>query len=218
MKSPGLVIVFIVVLAVIAGGTWQFEVGRALSSYDDSWLQYQHWSPFVAIGCISLAYLLPVYAALRPPLKELAAAIIEVYLTLLVAYFISRAILLSLYTGFTGQLGPVALWLLLGVILLMSCYNLFLTSRRRLFNIDVRHVWIFALGLVLPLLLSWPVAHLLFGATLMIEVLRTAAPFSLLTLSLGLMSYYLSIKRLRPLLSGREDILDEAPYRPKEAK
>lgn len=217
MKSPLLVFFLLVLLAAVAGGTWYYELNVQIGGSDDSWLRLYQWSPYVGIACVALAYLVPAYFGPHPPLTNQVAALIEVFLTLLVAYFLGRIILFSLYTGFFGWIGPLGLWILLGFILLMTCYNLFLTSRRRLYQLGLGQIWVLLLGLVLPFVLSWPITERLFSVSSPVEIARTGVPMALLSLGLGASSYYLAESDQQPP-SKRRDILDDFSFSAENTK
>ena len=73
---------------------------------DDSWLRVDHWSPYFIIGLMMVSYLLPGIRLEPAPAGAIIASGIEIYLTLLVTYFLARTVLFSLYTGFSTWLTP----------------------------------------------------------------------------------------------------------------
>ncbi len=214
MKQSHLDFLWIAGLSLLAGGLWYYEVNVQLTMSDDSWLRVNHWSPYFIIALMMVSYLLPGIRHEPAPASAIVASGIEIYLTLLVTYFLTRTVLFSLYTGFSTWLTPPMLWMLLGGIVLMTSYNIFLTTRRRLFIISLARLPLLVAALVAPIALSLLLGFLLLGTFDGVEVARTGLPQALLTLGLGWAGRRIAHSP-QPLEAERQDdILDDPEFRP----
>lgn len=201
-------------LALVAALLWHYEANIVLRATDDSWLQAHHWSPYLVLACATTAFLLPFhrYRRLRP--ADLLSAGIEIYLILVVAYYLARTILFSLYTGFSGWLSPRMLWFVLAGVLLMSAYNIWLSTRRRLGGISPGQWWLLLAVLIGPLPLAWLTTQLLGIDSEPLVLIRTGLIHFYFVLLAGLLALQLTATVRRPLRPEQEDVLDDVGYRP----
>ena len=104
--------------------------------------------------------------------------------------------------------------MLLGGIVLMTSYNIFLTTRRRLFIISPARLPILVAALVVPIVLSILLGFLLLGTFDGVTVARTGLPQALLTFGLGWAGRRIA-HGPQPLEAERQDdILDDPEFRP----
>lgn len=201
-------------LALVAALLWHYEANIVLRVADDGWLQAHHWSPYLVLAAATTAYLLPFHRYRRIGSAELLGAGVEIYLILVVTYYLARTILFSLYAGFSGMLSPPLLWLVLTGIVLLSAYNMWLSTRRRLGGVRPGFWWLLTGALLAPFPLAWLTGLLLGTSADALTLVRTGLVHFYLVLLLGLLALHLTAATGHALRPEQEDVLDDVGYRP----
>lgn len=204
-------------LAVLAGGIWVYEIFIEIGAEDYGWLNVTHWTPYVVVGLSVIAYLIPL--SRQQPRFDAGAfflAGIELYLIALIAYHIARIVLFSLYMGFYGYLSEPMLWGVLLLVSLMTAVSFANISRRRL-RVDVPHQWGWVMAaIVLSLPLAWLSTWLWPGAEQdhsLLTTVKMGLPHGWLTFLLGMAATCSPRKAPEGFYLGEEDVLDDISFK-----
>lgn len=208
-------IVAIIGLALAAMALWLTELIWKIGWDHFSWLQGAQDAIFGINALTVLAYLAPVAIIKGISWKKLWMPALELYFIAIIAFFITKSILYSLFLPFAiFDLSPYILWLMLGTLVLTTAGSFFYLTRNYLYPVKVAFIPVMIGVELFAALSSVLAAYLMTGQNVIDQLLLAAVkagfPFFFFTLFLGLFSI-LSISKLslQPKGKEREEILDD---------
>lgn len=202
-------------LALAANALWLTEVVWKTGWDNSNWL----WAPQNAIFGISallvVSYLAPVALLKGISWKKLWMPGLELYFVAIIAFFLTKSILYSLFMPIAiFDLSPYLLWLMLAALTVTSAGSFFYLTRNHLYPVKPAFVPVMIGAELLVVVLSLLLSYLLLGRGTLEEVVvnavKTGFPFFFITLLLGLFSI-LSIQKLPVREAGekKDEILDD---------
>lgn len=204
----------LIILCCVAGvlGLWWYEMIVDIGWAGSSWLTTSHWSPYGIVVLVVVAYLTPIGLRFSLPLGKLLMAGIELYLTSLVAYFIARIVLLSLYTNVYGYLHVGGLLGILIVVIFLTAFSYWNITHRRLQSQSSRLVWYVLAGIILSVPLAWVTVFCWngFGSGRgILDAIKMGYPQAWLTLLLGLSSWMVAKEKQLVRNTQAKNVLDD---------
>lgn len=144
---------YTLLLALLANALWLSEIFLVHGWEGIHWAFPVHYSVFVIALLAVIAYLLPFRFIRSAPYSQLIRSTAEIYPVTLIAFFLSKTIFFSLYSGFYGYLSAYPFRLLLVLLVLLVSFSIHFVTRRNLHRIRWGHGFFVAAGIlsVVPL-------------------------------------------------------------------
>lgn len=213
MKKVGWSIFLIAIFAINTYLLWNYEIFEHIGPAGEGWMQVNQWSLYGIVALIVAAFLIPVI--LIRTIRRAAAlkAFLELYMTTLVALFIARIVLLSVYNSVYGYLHFGGLMLVLGAVISLTAYSYRNISKRRLLDNLPRQLlaWLMA-AFIGSILLGWLTIMVVNGWDIQgpwYYLLKSGLLYFWLTIFLGLVGVRLALYRWRVPRMRNNDILDD---------
>lgn len=205
---------FILGLAIFALLIWLLEVTVFIGWAELDWLFQFHYSIFF-IGALTIgAYLLPFYNTGRFPTQRLFSAGLELYFAILAAYFLEKALLLTLYNGFYGLFNNQNwLFVMQGITLVITALSFYLVTQRWLTPLRWQQALVVGGCILLPIPLSLLTLQFLpsfDGNHTFIDAVKMGYPFFWIVIMMGLAGIWglQLVKPVEPTIT-QDDILDD---------
>ncbi len=149
-----LLLFLILLLALSANALWLSEIFLVRGGGGIDWAFPTHYSVFVIALLAVIAYLLPFRFIRSAAYSQLIRSAAEIYPVTLIAFFLSKTIFFSLYSGFYGYLSPNLFRLLLVLLVLLVSFSIHFVTRRNLHRIRWGHGFFVAAGIITVVPLS----------------------------------------------------------------
>lgn len=211
-KKLLLSILAVIGLALAAITSWLTELIWRTGWDEFSWLWGAQNSIFGIIALVVIAYLLPVGILKSISWKRLWLPGLELYFVGIIAFFLTKSIVYSLFLPFpVFDLSPYLLWLILAALVATSASSFYYLTRNYLYPVKIAFIPVMIGTELLAAALSVLAAYLFLEQgpvdQILLAAVRAGFPFFFITLLLGLMSI-LSIKKLS-VFQKNEDQQDE---------
>lgn len=205
--------ILVVIFAMNAFLLWYYEISVQIGWEGESWMQVNQWSLYGTVALMVAAYLAPFILIRNLRRAAILKAFIELYLTTLVAFFIVRIVLLSIYNSIYGYLHFGGLMVVLGVVATLTAYSYRNISKRRLIQVVPRQLvsWLIA-AFAGSILLSWLTLVLFNGfywPGMWYLLVKSGLLFFWLTTLLGGVGGLLALYRWQVQEMRSKDILDD---------
>ncbi|HMO37785.1 MAG TPA: hypothetical protein PKC76_08425 [Saprospiraceae bacterium] len=184
------VAVYTLLLALSANVLWLLELANTGSSDDGEWISQLHYSVFVIALLAVMAYVLPFRWLHRIPWMPVGQAILEIYPATLVAFFLSKTILFSIYTRLYGYLNGNLLLALLVLVVLLISFSIHFVTKKNLRPVRWGHVFFVATGIISTVPFSILTARFLpefSGGSTFVDAVRMGYPYGWIVLMMGLL-------------------------------
>lgn len=176
------------------------------------------YSVFAILLLAISAYLFPVKKQLSIPWRKIAFPALELYLVSVIAFFITKSILYTLFSAmsFFG-LHPVVMVAMLALLLYLTGSSFFYLTRNQLYGVKAAFIPLMISVELLIAALSWLCGWLITPGGQAIDVLIIAVqygfPFFWAPLLLGLFSIF-SLQHLsnNTIPTRRKEILDDVEF------
>ena len=203
-------------LALAAITLWLTELIWRTGWDEFSWLWGAQNSVFGIIALAVMSYLLPIGILKRISWKDLWLPGLELYFVGIIAFFLTKSIVYSLFLPFpVFDLSPTLLWVVLAGLVVTSSSSFYYLTRNYLYPVKTAFIPVMIGTELLAAVLSVGTAYLFMerGAIdqILLAAVRAGFPFFFITLLLGLMSI-LSIYKLAIFQKNDEqqdEILDD---------
>lgn len=210
----------VIALSLGAITIWLTELLWQVGWDGNEWL----WSSQYAVFGINLlavaAYLLPVRLLLQTRWVTLLLVGLELYFVAIIAFFLTKSILYSLFLPITVfELSIPTLYLMLGALALTSAGSCYYLTRNYLYPVKTPFIPIMLGAQLLAAALSLLAAYLYFHISqpvdLLMQAVQAGLPFFFFTLLIGLFSLFSIRKLKKEWAEEREDqteILDDMEF------
>lgn len=208
----------ILITAIVAIGLWHGELRLLVGWPGDSWLWSGQYSIFIIALLSVAAYLLPVRRSLRLAWRRLWLPAAELYLIVVIAFFICKSIIYTLFSSmsFFG-LDPIVMVLMLAALLYMTSSSFFYLTRNQFYAVKGAFIPLLIGAQLLIASVSWLSAWVINPGGSLIDTLMLAVkygfPFFWAPLVIGLFSVF-SLHQLRKVhdTEHRREILDDVDF------
>ncbi len=184
-------LLLIMLLAVLSNALWLLEVLFVSGWEGIAWLSLRlHYGALAAALCAVFAYLLPFRTLRNAAWANLGIAALEIYPAALIAFFLAKTLLFSLYTRFYGYLNSNLLLLLLGLVVLLISFSIHFVTKGQLHRVRWGHGFFVAAGIVTVVPLSMLSVQMLpgFGTGItFVDAVKMGYPFFWIVVMMGLL-------------------------------
>lgn len=209
-------VLFILGLAILSIGLWLASVLRSYGWDQFNWLWGEQSAVFGIIAMVVTAYLLPIGLLKKISWRQLWLPGLELYFVGIIAFFLTKSMLYSLFLPFpVFELSPYLLYLMLGVLMLTSAGSFFYLTRNHFYPLKTAFIPLMVGTEILAAALSLLTGYLIFRepgiGELLMRSVQVGLPFFFITLLLGLFSIFsirkLSLQQIEE--EEQEEILDD---------
>ncbi|PHN07260.1 hypothetical protein CRP01_06420 [Flavilitoribacter nigricans DSM 23189 = NBRC 102662] len=205
-------------MALAAITLWLTELIWRTGWDEFSWLWGSQSSIFGIIALVVIAYLLPVGVIRGISWKKLWLPGLELYFVGIIAFFLTKSIVYSLFLPFpVFDLSPYLLWLIMAMLVVTTASSFYYMTKNYLYPVKIAFIPLMVGAELLAAALSVLTAYLFMERgsfdQILLAAVRAGFPFFFITLLLGLMSV-LSLRKLTLLRRGepgeqQDEILDD---------
>lgn len=208
----------ITALALGAIFLWREEVSWRTNRDEFNWLGASQKVSFGINLLVVLAYLVPISILKEIALKKLLIPSLELYLITFITFFLTKSILISLFSyAPVFSLSPAMLWLMLGVLAITTASSYYYLTKNRLYQLKVAYVPLMIVVELSAVLLAIMTTYIILGGdswqAIVIDAVKGGYAFFYVTLLIGLFSIF-CIKNLQVLgnKESHKEILDDVEF------
>lgn len=203
-------------LAVLALVLWLVEMTQRIGWDGSEWLSAFHYSILIIAVFAIAAYLLPFYWLFRFPFQRILAAGTELYFVFLAAYFLEKAVLLTLFSRFYLFSSPYLTWSIQPLVLILTALSFFFVTQRWLQPLRWQHPVLVGSGIFLSLILSLITVKFIpafNGHMELWDAVKMGYPFFWIVLLMGIVGIVSThlLKETQPPLP-QDNILDDHDF------
>lgn len=208
-------LIFTLVLALIANALWLVELLQVIGWEGMDWVSYLHYSVFIIALFAVAAYVLPFRWIHHISWMQIGQAALETYPATVVAFFLAKTILFSIYTRLYGYLNGNMLLLLLVVVVLLISFSIHFVTKKSLRRVRWGHGFFVAAGIVTVVPLSIMTVRFFPGFSeeaSFVSAVKMGYPFFWIVVMMGVLG--LRTAMWKPEIDvpvTQEDILDDLP-------
>lgn len=208
-------LVFTLLLALVANALWLAELLQVVGWEGMGWVSYLHYSVFVIALFAVAAYVLPFRWIRQVSWMQVGQAALETYPATVVAFFLAKTILFSIYTRLYGYLNGNMLLLLLVVVVLLISFSIHFVTKKSLHRVRWGHGFFVAAGIVTVVPLSIMTVRFIPGFShdaSFVSAVKMGYPFFWIVIMMGILGLRTAMWRPEPdVPATQEDILDDLP-------
>lgn len=199
-KKTTISVLAVIGLALAAITLWLTELIWRTGWDEFSWLWEAQTSIFGIIAIVVAAYLLPIGILGGVSWKRLWLPGLELYFVGIIAFFLTKSMVYSLFLPFPMfDLPPYMLWLIMAALVVTSATSFYYLTRNYLYPVKIAFIPVMIGADLLAAALSILMAYLFSDPEsleqLLMTTVRAGLPFFFITLLLGSFSI-VSIKKL----------------------
>ncbi|MDX1940833.1 MAG: hypothetical protein SFU99_09805 [Saprospiraceae bacterium] len=206
-------LIIAVIFGVLSNALWLAEIKLIVGWEGLGWLSYIHYSVFIIALFSVLSYVMPFYFIRDISRRQFWQATLEMYPATLVAFFLAKTILFSIYTQFYGYLNSNSLLALLLVVVLLIAFSIHFITKKTLHRVRWGHGLFIALGMVTVVPLSILSVELFPGfgnGSGFVDAVKMGYSFFWITVMMGLLGMRTAMwKPESEATITQDDILDD---------
>ncbi len=200
-------------LAFFANALWLIEITRFIGWEGMEWVSSLHYSVFVIALLAVVAYVLPFRFVRQVSWAQAGQATLEMYPATLVAFFLAKTLLFSLYMQLYGYLNRNLMLLVLGLVVVLISFSIHFVTQKSLHRVHWVHGLFVAAGIMMVVPLStMTVRFLPSNGVTFIDAVKMGFSYFWIVLMMGVLGIRTaSWKPKSDVNPAQDNILDDLP-------